>query len=272
MSEPEDQEAAPVRIAPLTVRIGADPGPPTPARKLPIATISLLAAITLTTGIEFAIAQSADPPPDVLMALGGMNSTAVLSGDWYRLITAALLHGGILHLVLNGVVLFLGGAILESLVNRSWVIFIAVFSAVSGSALGLGLNDASIVSVGASGSIMGILAAGMVLAFRVEAGPRRNQLLGTLARFLIPSLIPLATGGSGAHIDYSAHIGGALGGAAVGVVILGARLFDKVSLARASAIVAISLVAASVGVEVKHIVDRVNEGASERSAPASNRG
>lgn len=228
------------------------PAPPrAERRRLPIVTIALLTLIVVTTCVEFALAKTTDPQPAMLMALGGMNASAVRAGEWYRLVTAALLHGGIVHLLLNGVALLFGGVVVESLANRAWLVTIAVGSAISGSALGIVMNDSSIVSVGASGSIMGILAAGSVLAFRLPAGPHRNELLGTLARFLIPSLLPLATTSSGGRIDYSAHIGGALGGALLGGIILGGRLFDRVTLARIGAALSISLAAASVGAEVK---------------------
>ncbi len=263
MTEPHDQDPPRYRVAPLRYRIGPpqpDTGPETnasssklaspskPVTRRPIATFALLGVILVTTAIEFALARSTDPSPAMLMAFGGMNATAVRNGEWYRLVTAALLHGGVLHILLNGVALFFGGTIVESLAGRAWLVAIAVVSAVTGSLLGMFLNNPSIVSVGASGSIMGILASGAALAFRLPHGPARNQLLGTLARFLIPSLLPLAAGGSsGATIDYAAHIGGALGGAAVGGIVLLLHLFDHVKLSRVIATIAVSFVGASIG-------------------------
>ena len=264
MSERNDQDPPRFRIAPLRYRIGeaghqtgAAPSRPAPEgreaspqaepSRRPIATFALLGVIILTTGIEFALARSTDPSPAMLMALGGMNATAIRSGEWYRLVTAALLHGGILHLALNGFALFFGGSILESLASRTWLVTIAVVSAVTGSGLGMFLNDPSIVSVGASGSIMGILAAGAVLTFRLPPGPSRNHLLGTLARFLNPSLNPQSTTASGGRVDYAAHIGGALGGAAMGGLVLWAHLYERVKLSRVVATFAVSIVGASVG-------------------------
>jgi rhomboid protease GluP len=262
MTEPHDQDPPRYRVPSLRYRIGPShpesssetsassstlTSPGRPVKKRPIATFALLGVILVTTAIEFALARSTDPSPAMLMAFGGMNATAVRSGEWYRLVTAALLHGGVLHILFNGVALFFGGTIVESIAGRAWLVTIAVVSAVTGSLLGMFLNNPSIVSVGASGSIMGILASGAVLAFRLPHGPMRNQLLGTLARFLIPSLLPLAAGGSGATIDYAAHIGGALGGAAVGGIVLLLHLFDHVKLSRVIATIAVSFVAASIG-------------------------
>ncbi len=266
MSEPSETEPPRIRIAPETGGGETSPhrasAPAQPRRgrsHLPVATIALLSIIAATTVLEFVLARSTDPPPSMLMALGGMNSTAVRAGEWYRLLTAALLHGGILHLVLNGLALLFGGSVVESLANRAWLVTIAVGSAVSGSLLGVLLNDASIVSVGASGSIMGILAAGAVLAFRLPAGPQRTQLLATLARFLIPSLLPLATTSTGGRIDYSAHIGGALGGALLGGILVAARLYDRATIARVVAGLSISFVAASVGAEVKKFPEQAED-------------
>jgi rhomboid protease GluP len=227
------------------------PSPAARRARLPGTTLVLLGIVVATTAVEFALARSTDPSPGMLMALGGMSSSAVRAGEWYRLVTAALLHGGILHLVLNGVAMLFGGAVVESLVDRAWLPAIALVSAVTGSLLGTAVNDPSIVSVGASGSIMGILAAGAVLAFRLPSGPERTQLLTTLARFLIPSLLPLATTSSGGRIDYAAHIGGALGGAAMGGLLLAGRLADRSTWAKIAAFLSVSFVAASVGAEVK---------------------
>jgi rhomboid protease GluP len=48
----------------------------------------------------------------------------------------------------------------------------------------------------------------------------RTMLLVTAFQTLLPSLIPLATAPDGAHIDYAAHFGGAIGGALIGAILL----------------------------------------------------
>jgi rhomboid protease GluP len=124
------------------------------------------------------------------------------------------LHGDVIHLLCNGVALWVGGMFVEMFVGKRWMFAIYTLSGVTGSLLGISINDASLVSVGASGAIMGILAAAFVLTLRLEKGPVRSGIQMQLGRILIPSLIPFATHGGG-RVDVAAHIGGALGGAAM---------------------------------------------------------
>jgi rhomboid protease GluP len=136
------------------------------------------------------------------------------------LLSATLLHGGITHLVFNSIGLLLGGALLEVTAGAAWMLLVYVVSGMCGSLLGIYLNQPNVVSVGASGAIMGLLAAVFVVTFRMPAGRERTNLQGQVARFLVPSLLPLASSASGGKVDYSAHVGGALGGALLGLLMV----------------------------------------------------
>ncbi len=107
----------------------------------------------------------------------------------------------------------------------AWTAVVYTLSALGGSLLGLALNDASIVSVGASGAIMGLFAASLVLSFLVPRGIERSSLHLRLGQFLIPTLIPhsdraLAGAMDVGKVDYSAHLGGAAAGLVCGLVLL----------------------------------------------------
>jgi rhomboid protease GluP len=161
------------------------------------------------------------PNIETLVALGGLNRTLVQeSGEWYRIFSATLLHGNAVHLAMNGFCLFLAGAMLENIVGRRWFFALFVVGGVCGSLLSLAVNPESVVSVGASGAIMGLLAAALVCGFHYPPGVLRAQIQTTSMQILIPSLIPLAVGRTGGQIDFAGHIGGALGGALVGLVLL----------------------------------------------------
>jgi rhomboid protease GluP len=159
------------------------------------------------------------PNVRTLVALGGLARPLVLErGEWYRLFTAALLHADPIHLALNGLALWMAGLVLEPLLGRAWLFSLFFVGALGGSLMSLAVNPADIVSVGASGAIMGLLAAALVVAFRVPPGPERTAMYVGLLRILIPSLIPLATVRTGARIDFAAHLGGALVGCLFGAV------------------------------------------------------
>lgn len=197
-----------------------------PRTRFPVLTCALLALLAAVFAVEHVYGLGASsgllaPGIQTLVALGGLNRNLVLgSGEWYRLFSAALLHGDLLHLLLNGLALYLAGAVLESLVGRRWFFALFVIGALGGSLASLALNPPTIVSVGASGAIMGLLAAAFVCSFRYPSGAVRTQMQMNLLQVLIPSLIPIAVSRTGAHVDFAGHLGGALSGALVGLAML----------------------------------------------------
>jgi rhomboid protease GluP len=199
---------------------------PTTERR-PVATASIIAVLVAMFVVE-QLAKVGDEAPGLLgvnagtlIALGGMNANAVLkSGEWHRLLSAALLHGDALHLLFNGVALGMAGFVLESLLGRAWFLVLFFVGAVGGSLMGLVVNPANIVSVGASGAVMGLLAAAVIAAMRFPRGATRTQIQVSMLQFLIPSLIPLASHRQGGQIDFAAHFGGAIAGVIAGFVLM----------------------------------------------------
>ncbi|HEX6267808.1 MAG TPA: rhomboid family intramembrane serine protease, partial [Burkholderiales bacterium] len=204
--------------------------PPAPAAmtrvRFPALTLALLAMLAAVFAAEhvYGIGASSGllaPSIQTLVALGGLNRDMVIqSGEWYRIFSAALLHGDLMHLLLNGLALYLAGTVLESLVGRAWFFALFVIGAAGGSLMSLALNPASVVSVGASGAIMGLLAAAFVCSFRIPSGALRTQIQMAMLQVLVPSLIPLAVSRTGAQVDFAGHLGGALSGALVGMAML----------------------------------------------------
>src|SRR5262249_20109629 len=139
----------------------------------PIATVALVALLAAVFVVEQLgkIGDKGSGPFGLdapsLYALGGMNADAVVKkGEWYRLLTAALLHVDAFHLALNGLALGLAGWVLESLLGRAWFLGLFFLGALGGSLMGLAVNPPNMVSVGASGAVMGLLAAALVAAMR----------------------------------------------------------------------------------------------------------
>ena len=125
-------------------------------------------------------------------------------GEWYRLITAAFLHGNLLHLGFNMFVLWYVGAPVEQAIGRGRFLALYIVSGLAGSA-GAIILDPHAVTVGASGAIFGILGAALVL----EA--QRNYVLGGQAAGLI--VVNLVLTFAIPNISIGGHVGGLLGGA-----------------------------------------------------------
>jgi rhomboid protease GluP len=162
------------------------------------------------------------PTIATLVAFGGLSKDFVYgSGEWYRLLSAPFLHANAGHLAMNSFALFVAGRTMERLIGRAWFGALYAVSAFTGSLLSLDINPPSLVGVGASGAIMGLFAAMLVVSMHFPAGPVRSALRSNAFFVLIPSLLPLANAlQSQSKVDYAAHLGGAIGGVAVGLLML----------------------------------------------------
>ena len=124
--------------------------------------------------------------------------------QWYRLITAAFLHGNLIHLGMNMFVLWIVGAPVEQAIGRGRYLALYIVSGLAGSA-GAIIFSPYAVTVGASGAIFGILGAALVL----EA--QRNYVLGGQAAGLI--VVNLVLTFAIPNISIGGHVGGLVGGA-----------------------------------------------------------
>jgi rhomboid protease GluP len=202
------------------------PPPPQPLeRGRPVLTYAMLALFTAIFLVEVLLPgnSGSDFSPDIttLVAMGGVSRSLVVEqGEWYRLFTAALLHASPMHIIFNGIAFWNGGVILEGLVGPAWLFTIFGLGALGGSLMSLAINEPNIVSVGASGAIMGMFSAGLVATLRIPPGAGRSRIQGGLLRMLIPSLLPFLSVHSGEKIDYADHFGGTLAGLAVGLLLI----------------------------------------------------
>ncbi|MHB8419143.1 MAG: rhomboid family intramembrane serine protease [Myxococcales bacterium] len=202
----------------------AAPSAPAPRRvpRRPPVTLAMLGLFGAVYAVEVAVSRdpaSFTPDVDTLVSMGGISRTLFDQGEWHRLLTAALLHGSPLHLLFNGIAFWFGGGILEAIVGPAWLIVVFCLGAVGGSLMSVALNPPNVVSVGASGAIMALLAAAFLVTFRIPRSAGRGQLRSGLLQMLIPSLLPLVPV-HGESIDYADHFGGTLAGLAAGAFLL----------------------------------------------------
>lgn len=140
---------------------------------------------------------------------GAKINSGVAAGEWYRLITCTMLHGGPLHLLMNCQALSALGPFVES--NSGGLRFTAVYaiSGIAGSLFSYWYSAAA--SVGASGAIFGLGAATAQLLYRHrDRDPRfTSSMLRSLGQSL---LINIVIGVSSPRIDNWGHAGGLVGG------------------------------------------------------------
>jgi rhomboid protease GluP len=175
-------------------------------------------AIEVRDGADLAGALT--PTVDSLKAMGGVSGKLVLEdGQWWRLLTAPLLHGGLSHLIGNCVALALTGFYLERLIGGPWFLALFVLAGIGGSAGSLAQNDPRIVSVGASGAIMGVMALAFLVADRAPDAKRARRMRVRSLFFGVPAILPAFLGTGTDHVDYGAHIGGFLTGGVVWLLL-----------------------------------------------------
>jgi len=142
-----------------------------------------------------------------LVLFGAKWNLGLAQGEWWRLVTAGFLHGGIFHILMNSWVLFDLGAQVEELYGSSRMLAIYFVSTVAGF-YASSLWSAA-VSMGASAGLMGLV--GAMIAF----GVHHRGAMGAAIRgmYLRGAIICLAFGMIGAfHVDNAAHVGGLAAG------------------------------------------------------------
>jgi membrane associated rhomboid family serine protease len=139
----------------------------------------------------------------------GMIPAAIAQGEWWRLLTSTLLHGSILHLLFNMYALYWLGPQLERSLGHVRFAALYILSALGGSVASYWFSDLRTVSVGASGAIFGLITATIVIGREMRTDV--SQLVVLLGLNVIIGFLQ-------SGIDWRAHFGGAITGAAIAFI------------------------------------------------------
>lgn len=148
------------------------------------------------------------------------NPLAIANGEWWRLLTPMVLHGGVLHIFLNMYVLSIFGPIVEQAYKTKPFVALYVISGFTGSVGSYLFASCNSLGVGASGAIFGLAGALLVYFWRRRELRAMQPYIRSLMFFIgINLLFGFGVNflGAGFRIDNYAHLGGLLGGAAVGL-------------------------------------------------------
>ncbi len=149
-----------------------------------------------------------------LIAFGAKQRLLIFTyHQWWRLVTAGFLHGGIAHILMNSWVLFDLGAQVEEVYGTSRMIVFYFLSTVGGFFLSTLWNPG--ISVGSSAGIFGLICAMIALGVRHRSA-LGEQIRGLYIRWavygLLFGLLPFFA------IDNAAHVGGLAAGFGVAYV------------------------------------------------------
>jgi membrane associated rhomboid family serine protease len=149
------------------------------------------------------LAQQLIPDLQMRLLLPGLDYLQY-SNEWYRLITVALTHGGLMHLAFNMYTLYVLGTPIEYAFGKNKFLTIFSVSLLTGSIASVFLNTSNHSSVGASGAVFGLFGALLITGKRIGVNVREIGVIIGL-NFALGFVL----GG----VDWRAHLGGLIGGA-----------------------------------------------------------
>ncbi len=158
----------------------------------------------------------------------------IADGEWWRVLTAAFLHGGLAHIFFNMYALYIFGPRLETQVGSTPFALLYAASAAGGGVASYFFGSLQQVAVGASGAIFGLFGAWIYVAYRIRHTPAGRSMFNQLGVLLLINMaLPLII----RNIDWRAHVGGLLAGMAV------AALWGRFAVGRPDAVRIRSIIA-----------------------------
>jgi len=141
-----------------------------------------------------------------------------VNDQYYRAFTAMFLHANFQHILFNMLALLIVGPAVEVQLGKARFLTLYLIAGLGGSVASYLLSSANELGLGASGAIMGVMGAYVVL------GLRRKLPIAPVVGLIVLNLIIGFTG----NIDWRAHLGGLVVGALLALVYDSAeRLRDR---------------------------------------------
>jgi membrane associated rhomboid family serine protease len=190
-------------------RTTGHPGLDALLRRRPVLTQALTVLVVATSVAAFALG-------DLAFALAKVNDR-ILAGEWWRLVTVALVHGSIPHLAFNALALWSLGGLAEAFYGRARLAAILVLGTALATVASVAWTEAN--AVGASGGVFAVV--GAVLVFGLRA---RGLLPEPVRRRLVLDMLWIVAvnvtfGFTVPYVDNAAHLGGLAAGAALGAAL-----------------------------------------------------
>ncbi|MGB8965675.1 MAG: rhomboid family intramembrane serine protease [Candidatus Cybelea sp.] len=160
--------------------------------------------------------------PGMLSGFGGAGMERVLSegalipaavlqnGQWWRIVTGAFLHAGLLHIGVNMMSLWFLGRFIELALGSWRMLLVYMVSLVASGLAVVYFSNPLVATVGASGAIFGLFGALFAIGFKL--GKPGMELVRANVGILVLNLIITFTV---PQISWQAHLAGLLAGFAL---------------------------------------------------------
>lgn len=163
-----------------------------------------------------------DIDPRTLLVFGAKYPPAIFAGQWWRLITAGFLHGGLVHILMNSWVLWDLGATVEVFYGAKRYVVIYFLATVFGFLASTWWSNA--LSIGASAGLFGFIGAMIALGLKSQStmGAAMKAHYTQWAIWgLAMGFLPMF------RADNAAHLGGLAAGFVAAYVLGTPKLVDN---------------------------------------------
>lgn len=187
----------------------------------PVVTYALIAANVLVFFIETMSGGSTNMP--ALDRLGTLIPSAVVAGQWWRVLTSIFLHYGALHVGMNMLGLYYLGPFVEQTLRRAKYL-VVYFASGIGSMLVIvaltmagKLHDGS--TLGASGCVMGLVGATGAVLFQLWRKHKSQVALQRLYRVILIVFLQVAFDITTPEVSFTGHAAGTVIGFLVALLL-----------------------------------------------------
>jgi rhomboid protease GluP len=165
----------------------------------------------IEVAVSYRLTKSTQVSSQVAVLLGAKYSPLIHAGQSWRLLTAGFLHGGFMHIFMNSWSLFILVREVEQFYGTSRLIVAYVVSTFGGFLCSLYWSPGSL-SLGASAACFGLIGIMLAMGLRNRADPLAQLVKAHYTQWFVIGLVLSLMPG----IDIAAHLGGFMGGFAVG--------------------------------------------------------
>ncbi len=190
-----------------------------------------------------------------LYRLGGMWKPSIENGELYRLVTAMFLHGGLIHIGFNMMVLMDIGPVVEEVYGSARFLFFYTVAGIAGYVVSAftPLRSNAALGVGASGAILGLI--GLMIAITTRRGGTTMHALRSRLVSWVVSIFVFGFLISG--VDNWAHAGGLAAGFGLGKISADREPMNagEIKLAHTLGAIAAAVLVASFAMMIWHFRD-----------------
>jgi rhomboid protease GluP len=175
-------------------------------KKHPVTSVLLI----LNTLMFFVVLFNGGFSAESLRDNGGLVPRLVTeNNEYYRLLLAMFLHGGLFHFLMNSYFLYFLGGFTEKLLGSTRYAFIYMLSGIGASVAVWLLSDPDVVTIGASGALYGIMGGLLILTFLKTNWFSPYGIRSIRSISIINIVFTFALGGV---LSFWGHIGGLIAG------------------------------------------------------------